>query len=169
MRVGRVLLKITHLGELRKVPADVRKQVFASPLAIFFFQHLKITIFAFSHNESTRRVVLLIVKKKTKRLSRKSAESDIGQIFIITDIDDDRSMIVFRTVFGAVEDPRRNKPCLKANLSQQFNKQSIQLVAKSAALFAYDLGVKPLRVQNYRTLPMYVEVFKRHIKQMQAL
>ena len=64
----------------------------------------------------------------------KSPKPDIGQVFVIADRNDDRGVIEFRTVFGAVKDAGRNQAGLKTKRSEQLIEQAVQFITKTAAV-----------------------------------
>src|SRR6185369_17402444 len=98
-------------------------------------------------------------------------ETDVGQIFLAVNRDNAHHMIEFGAKLARVdiENARRDKPRLKPDIAKQLIKQSIELIAKTAAFSLHDLLVKLVSVQNDRPLPMNIQIFKRNIQQMLPL
>ncbi len=115
MRFRRILLKLAHFRKLRKITGNVLEYILALPFNAVLFSDLQIFLIKPPNDKNTCFVLLLDSKPVTKRFSRKVTESNIRQVLVFTDRNNDRCVVEFRPVLAAVENAAEIKRVVKSS------------------------------------------------------
>src|SRR5690606_6831670 len=96
MRLGRVLLKVAHFAKLFQLTLNVSENVLGLPGRALTFRDLEIAVVARANHECAACIVLNDVCHKPQRLGGEIAETDVGQISVGPETDNDGRMVKLR-------------------------------------------------------------------------
>jgi hypothetical protein len=91
------------------ISRDLFEYVLAFPFVSVASGNFQILVIKSTHHEDAGGIPLLFIQDKPQRFGRKISKSNIRKVPIVADRDDDRRVIVFKSMINAVEDPCRHQ------------------------------------------------------------